>query len=245
MRSCAAQLLTLFAVACLIAATPWNLCADTIFLKNGRKIVAAHVVQQDGQVSYETPSGQLSLPASIVSKVVRDALSSDSVAGTAADRAANLPIAPPNMLSQPGNDDAAKRAVRDGVISSDFLSQLESEATANPTPTEVARLVAAETSAAQFEISIGDFEQAVTYYNRARRFAPDHVGLLVETSYLHLRRSEYSAAQDLLEHARRMFQSVAKLRPRQFNGVQIILIDIQSRNLADGHVSGGNVRSGE
>ncbi len=85
-----------------------------------------------------------------------------------------------------------------------MLAKLESEANANPTPTAVARVVAAETAAAQFEISVGDFEQAAAHYNVGLRFAPDNLALLLQAAYLHLRRSEYSAALDLLDRARRI-----------------------------------------
>jgi tetratricopeptide (TPR) repeat protein len=204
MRSLAARTLGLFAVFCLGAAIPRDVCADTIYLKNGRKIVASHVVQENGQVGYETPAGHLSLPASIVDKVVRDAAPLDSTAGTPADRAANLSIAPPHALAPPANSEAARAALRDGSIDLTVLARLESEADANLTPTAVARVIAAETAAAQFEISVGNFEQATAHYNTGLRYAPDNIGLLLETAYLHLRRSEYSAAVDLLDRARRI-----------------------------------------
>ena len=112
--------------------------------------------------------------------------------------------------------------MRDGSIDSDLLSKLESEATANPTPTAVARVVAAESAAAQFEISVGDFERAVAHYNVGLRFDPDNIGLLLEAAYLHLRRSEYSAAEDLLDHARRIdpdSAEVAKLSGWAYYGL--------------------------
>ena len=176
-----------------------GLSADTIYLKSGRKITASHVIQENGQVSYETSAGRLSFPLSIVDRVVRDDSSPISTAGTPSDRAANLPIAPPNAL--PAQDEASA-AVRDGSVDADLLSKLESEATANPTPTAVARVVAAESAAAQFEISVGDFERAVDRYNVGLRFDRNNVGLLLEAAYLHLRRSEYTAAVDLLDRAR-------------------------------------------
>jgi tetratricopeptide (TPR) repeat protein len=183
---------------CFAAAMSVAASADTIYLKNGRKITADHVVQGNGQVSYETPAGTMSLPASIVDRVVHDAATLGPTAGTPSDRAANLPIAPPNALGPASND----AAVRDGSIDLGLLGRLESEATANPSATAVARVVAAEIAAAQFEISVGDFEQAAEHYTLGLRFAPDNVGLLVETAYLHLRRSEYSAALELLDRAR-------------------------------------------
>src|SRR5690242_10552496 len=98
MRRSAARLFRFVGVLCLAGAISGVACADTIYLKNGRKIVALNVTQEKGRVTYETPAGQLSLPSSIVEKVERDSASPDSVAGLPGDRAANLPIAPPNAL---------------------------------------------------------------------------------------------------------------------------------------------------
>jgi hypothetical protein len=159
------------------------------------------VVQENGQVSYETSAGWLSFPVSIVDRVTHDDSSPISAIGTPADRAANLPIAPPNALA-PVSPDAATAAVRDGSIDVSLLDKLESEADANPTPTSIARLVAAESAAAQFEISVGDFERAVEYFNVGLRFDPRNSGLLLTAAYLHLRRSEYTAALGLLDRAR-------------------------------------------
>jgi hypothetical protein len=202
MRSAAAHPLRFIAVLCLASTIPGSVFADTIYLKSGRKITATHVVQENGQVSYETSAGRFSFPASIVDRVTHDDSSPISTAGTPADRAANLPIAPPTALAALANDPAASAAVRDGSIDIDLLSKLESEAAANPTPTVVARLVAAESAVAHFEISVGDFEQAVAHYNVGLRFDPDNIGLLLESAYLHLKRSEYTAAMDLLDRAR-------------------------------------------
>ncbi len=94
--------------------------ADTIYLKNGRKIVTSHVVRKDGQVTYETPAGQLSLPDSIVDRVVEDAQTGDPKPGVSGDRAANLAIAPPNAMSVVTGDESARAAVRDGSIVLEF-----------------------------------------------------------------------------------------------------------------------------
>jgi tetratricopeptide (TPR) repeat protein len=202
MRFPAAQPLRSIAILCLASAISGNVFADTIYLKSGRKITATHVVQENGQVSYETSAGRFSFPAAIVDRVTHDDSSPISTAGTPADRAANLPIAPPTALAVPPNDPAASAAVRDGSIDIDLLSKLEAEATVNPTPTAVARVVAAENAAAHFEITVGDFEKALDHYNIGLRYDPDNIGLLLESAYLHLKRSEYTAASDLLDHAR-------------------------------------------
>ena len=214
MRSSAAHPFRFVAALCLLIAVSGIARADTIYLKNGRKITATNVVQENGQVTYETSAGSFSLPASIVEHVTREAVSANPTAGTASDRAANLPIAPPNAMSPASNNEAAKAAIHDGSIDLGLLAKLESDANANPSPTAVARVVAAESAAAQFEVTVGDFEQAEVHYGVGLRFDPNNVGLLVETAYLHLRRSEYSAALELLDRARRVQRDsadVAKL----------------------------------
>jgi tetratricopeptide (TPR) repeat protein len=222
MRFPAARPLRFFAVLSLSLAFSGIVFADTIYLKNGRKITAAHVVEENGQVSYETSAGRLSFPLSIVDRVVHDNSAPISTAGTPADRAANLPIAPPDAFTLLPKDAAASAAVRDGSIDSDLLSKIESEVAANPTPTAVARVVAAESAAAQFEISVGDFERAVDRYNVGLRFDSENLALILETAYLHLKRSEYSAASDLLDHARRIdpdSAEVAKLSGWAYYGL--------------------------
>ncbi len=222
MRSSAAHSLRFLAVLCLASAIPGGMFADTIYLKSGRKIVATHVVQENGQVSYETSAGRFSFPVSIVDRVVHDDSSFNSAAGSPSDRAANLPIAPPTAMAAPPKDAAANAAVRDGSIDNDLLSKLESEASANPSPTAVARVVAAESAAAQFEISVGNFERAVDHFNVGLRFDSENIGLLLEAAYLHLKRSEYSAAVDLLDRARRIdpdSAEVAKLSGWAYYGL--------------------------
>ena len=222
MRSSPAQSLQFMAVLCLVSAIPGSALADTIYLKSGRKITASHVVLENGQVSYETSAGRFSFPASIVDRVAHDDSSPISTAGTPLDRAANLPIAPPNALVAPSNDAAASAAVRDGSIDTDLLLKLESEATVSPSPTVVARLVAAESAAARFEITVGDFEKAMDHYNVGLRYDPDNIGLLLESAYLHLKRSEYSAAVDLLDRARRTNPDSAEVA--KLSGLSLIHI---------------------
>jgi tetratricopeptide (TPR) repeat protein len=202
MRYPAAHALRIIAVLCFVSALPGSVFADTIYLKSGRKITASHVVQENGQVSYETSAGRFSFPASIVDRVTHEDSSPISAAGTPSDRAANLPIAPPNALADPSSDSAASSILRDGSIDNSALSKLESEASANPTPTAVARVVVAESAAAHFEISVGDFERAASHYEIGLRFDSNNMGLLLEDAYLHLKRSEYTAALALLDRAR-------------------------------------------
>src|SRR5215469_15032882 len=99
MRFSVAHPLELLVAVCLISAVPASVFADTIYLKSGRKIVASHVTEANGQVSYDTPNGQFSFPLSIVDHIERDAPPSSSAAGTSGDKAFNLPITAPSVMS--------------------------------------------------------------------------------------------------------------------------------------------------
>ncbi len=170
--------------------------ADTIVLKNGRRIVAANVAEENGRVSYETSTGRLSLPRSIVERVERGG-------GPPTDAAAQLPLTPPPLESGRGYEDVVQAAVRDSAIDRDFLAGLEQAARSGGTEA-VNRVAAAHRTAAQFQLRRGDLEQAFAHYRRALTFAPQHLDLLLNIAYLHLRRSEYTAALDYLERARRV-----------------------------------------
>ena len=81
MQSSAAHSIRCLALLCLAGLWAGAASADTIYLKNGRKITAEHVVQENGQVTYETSAGFLSLPVSIVDHIVREAAPLNSTAG--------------------------------------------------------------------------------------------------------------------------------------------------------------------
>src|SRR5216684_1967709 len=87
--------------------------ADTIVLKNGRRIIALSAVEEGNKVKYLTSAGELSLPKSIVDHIEKGAV---PMAGSPGADAANLDIAPP--AAQPiggGDSDAIERAaVHDG-----------------------------------------------------------------------------------------------------------------------------------
>src|SRR6267143_6822299 len=73
--------------------------ADTIVLKNGRRILALSAYEDGDKVRYLTSAGELSLPKSIVDHIEQGgAVPMTSGPGAAA---ANLAFAPPTM--QPGD----------------------------------------------------------------------------------------------------------------------------------------------
>jgi tetratricopeptide (TPR) repeat protein len=191
------------AAAFALAACLAGACnADTIVLKNGRRIVVSNVARAAGKVSGDTPAGRLSLPDSMVARVEKDDAGAGSVTTTNL-AAADLPIAPPPAGAASDSDPAARAVVHDGAIDQEALARLDSEASSG-TALAIARAVAAESAASQFEFSRGNIEQALGHAERALSMAPEEVTLLLNLAYLHLRRSEYTAASDLLDRARRL-----------------------------------------
>ncbi len=202
--------------------------ADTIVLKNGRRIVAANAVEENGRVSYETSAGRLSLPRSIVDRIERGAVA-------ATDPAVQLTITPPPVETTAGNGEVARAAVRDTSIDREYITKLE-EAAQRGAPEAVARVALAYHAAAQFELSHGEFEQAIADYRRALTFAPEQPSLLLNLAYLHLRRSEYTAALDYLERARRVAPEsadVAKLTGWAYYGLNRIELAVEEWKRAE------------
>src|SRR6266404_8557208 len=121
--------------------------ADTIVLKNGRRILALSAYEDGDKVKYETSAGQLSLPKSIVDHIEKGGAVPDSPGAAAA----NLAISPPAIEISDANTEVERGAVHDGTIDRDFLAKLEGEARSG---SRQANAIAAQAhhAAAQFEV---------------------------------------------------------------------------------------------
>jgi tetratricopeptide (TPR) repeat protein len=177
--------------------------ADIIVLKNGRRITVTQAVEGGGHVSGETSAGQLRLPLSMVDHVERGGPSPGGGRG-----ARGLTIAPPSVENDPGAEEIARGAVHDNAIDRAFLAQLDAAAGQAGNGAAGGRAALGHAAAAQFELGRGRVEEAMAEYRRAIVQAPSPsallLNLLLNISYLHLRRSEYNAALDYLDRARRL-----------------------------------------
>ena len=185
------------AIPCLLAAL--SASADTIILKNGRRIVASNVAQDAEHVSYDTPAGRLSIPKAIVARIDRD----DSSYSSAASAASQPPISAPQIEPVRGYEDVARLTVHDDAIDFSYLAKLETDARSGSDAT-LSKAAAAHYVAAQFLLGKGDTGAAVDHYRQALIFAPDNLGLLLNLAVLDLRQSQFAQALDPLEHARRV-----------------------------------------
>jgi tetratricopeptide (TPR) repeat protein len=173
--------------------------ADTIVLKNGRRIAALTVTVDGDRVRYTTASGELALPISIVDHIEKGAGGFGSGAPSAA---ASLDITPPSVGLTAATPGIADSAVHDGAVDRAFLGKTEAEAQSGSAAAK-ANAAMAHHAAAQFALAHGDMEHALIDERSALTYAPDETLLLLNVAYLHLRRSEYKQALDYLDRARR------------------------------------------
>jgi tetratricopeptide (TPR) repeat protein len=169
--------------------------ADTIVLKNGRRISAENVTEDATHIIYQTSSGQTSLPKSIVARIERD----DFVASSSP--ASEPPVSAPQLVPAPGYEDVAAHAVHGDSIDYGYIAQLESDARSG-SAIAIAKQAAAHHAAAQFLLSKGDTDAAIQQYRQALVFAPANIGLLLNLAVLYLRESQFTEALGPLEHAR-------------------------------------------
>jgi tetratricopeptide (TPR) repeat protein len=186
--------------AALLAASELT-AADTIVLKNGRRIAALSAFEEGNKVKYLTSAGELSLPKSIVDHIEKGGAS--SMDGSSGAGAASLAIAPPTMESSGTGSEVGQGAVHNGAIDRGYIAKLESAAQSGGR--EANRSAAlGHHLAANFELANGDMEHALADARTALIYAPEEPVLLMNVGYLLLRRSEFKESLDYLERARRV-----------------------------------------
>src|SRR5215467_1834196 len=198
--------------------------ADTIVLKNGRRIAALNAVEEGDKVKYLTSAGELSLPKSIVDHIEKGGFGGDSGAlGAPGGAAAMLSIAPAEIHSTIGDgvEEIERAAVHDGSIDRQYIAKLESEARSG---TERANFNAAvgHHAASILELSRGDLEHALSDERTALTYVSDEPALLMNVAYIYLKRSEYKQALDYLERVKRIAPDnpdVAKLAGWAYYGL--------------------------
>lgn len=183
---------------CLLLAASLATAADTIVLKNGRRIAAENVTQDATRVTYHTPAGEMSIPKSIVARIDHD-----DFAYAPASKNHSQPLVSTSPVEPvPGFEGIAALAVHGDAIDYGYLSTLDSDA-GSGSAMAVAKDAAAHHAAAQFLVHKGDTDAAIDQYREALIFAPQNNGLLLNLALLYLQQSQFTAALDPLERARR------------------------------------------
>jgi tetratricopeptide (TPR) repeat protein len=197
--------------------------ADTIVLKNGRRIVALSVVEEGDRVRYQTSAGELSLPKSIVDHIEKGGALPVETPGAGA---ANLSIAA-SAMELPGEgagSEIERLAVHDGSVDREYIAKAEGEARGGGAHSGSVAAVAHH-AAAMFELSKGDLEHALADERAALTYQPEELVLLMNVAYLYLKKSEYKQSLDYLERAKRVAPNnadVAKLAGWAYYGLNKI-----------------------
>ena len=166
-------------------------------LKNGRRIVASNITQSGDHVTYETPAGTMTIPKSIVARIDHDDFTYTSAGG-----AKDPPVSAPVVQPVRGYDEIAGLAVHGESVDYTYLAKLDSDARSG-NPAAVEKCAAGHYAAAQYLAAKGDTDSAIEQYRQALIFAPDNQALLLNQAVLYLRSSQFTAALDPLERARR------------------------------------------
>jgi tetratricopeptide (TPR) repeat protein len=192
----------LVAAACLLATTDAR--GDTIVLKNGRRITALSVTQEGEKITYETASGTLSLPRSIVDHIEHGAVSHP---GTAAGASA-FSLKPPETEAAPSalppsRNEIENRVTQGGEVDRSYVDQLDQEAHSGQGLANQ-NAAMAHHAASQFEMMHGAMDAALQDARSALTYMPEQPVLLMDAAYLYLRRSEYTQSLDYIDRARRL-----------------------------------------
>lgn len=202
------------------AASTW---ADTIVLKNGRRIVVAAVTEDGDKIHYETAAGTLTLPKAIVDHIEHGAAGDG---GPPAGSSAILSMRPPETTPVDNQSAASKseieaRVIHDGEVDRSYVAELENQARSGTSLANWNAALAHHT-AAQFEQTHNDMDLALADERQALIYEPEQPVFLMNVAFLHLRRSEFTQSLDYLDRARRVAPEdpdVAKLTGWAFYGL--------------------------
>lgn len=174
-----------------------TLAGETIYLKNGRKIVADIVREDARQIFVSRGGGEYAIPRSIVERIEKGSVAESPSAEEGPpveDRARDLPLPPP-----PGEEEGTdSSAVKDDTIDRTYLAQLDDEASRQPTRQNLHRLGQGYQQAAIFLTRQGNPEGALDLYRHALKIAPNNLSLTLAMAYLLVKQTYYNEAVSLL-----------------------------------------------
>jgi tetratricopeptide (TPR) repeat protein len=166
--------------------------ADTIYLKNGRTILADTVRENGNHCEYDIGDNSYAIPRSSVERVEAGGMP-PRTSSSAARNDGDLPaFAPADSLANEGN--LLAKIVHDGKIDSDVISNLESKGNAELSATT-------NFIAGKFEFEHGNMNQARRYFDSALRFQPENSTILTYYAALLVRTGNPSQALALAQRA--------------------------------------------
>jgi tetratricopeptide (TPR) repeat protein len=178
-------------IAVVFADSTW---ADTIHLKNGRRILADHVRENGNHYEYDIGDDSYAIPKSVVDHIEEGGM--PARAGSAAAKVGDLPsFTPADSLGNEG--DLVTKIVKDGKVNAEVLASLENKGNAELSAT-------ADFIAGKFEFEHGNIGQSRQYFESALRFQSDNSTILIYYSAVLVRTGN---AVQALPYARRAARS--------------------------------------
>jgi len=148
------------------------------------------------KVQYETPSGTLMLPKSIVDHIESGGMPVNAASSLAMTQP---PLAPLTF----SDEEISQNTIRNDAVDRSFLGKLETDAASGRKNAQQAAALGHHV-AAKFEMGRGEIDRAIDDERTALRFAPEEPPLLMNLAYMHLKRSEFRESLEYLERARRV-----------------------------------------
>jgi Tfp pilus assembly protein PilF len=142
--------------------------ADTIRLKNGRKIWADRVRENGAHLEYEVGDNSYAIPKSVVDRVEEGGVPPEVVSNSGGH--SDLPTFVPND-ELAADADLPSKVIRDGHVDQDALRSLEDAS--RPSTTAAAYFIAGK-----HELEAGNLPQARAYLDAALRFQHDSPTIL-------------------------------------------------------------------
>ena len=169
--------------------------ADTIHLKNGRKIQADHVRENGNHYEYDIGDDSYAIPKSLVDHVDAGGMPAGVASLGGAKNVADLPtFTPANSLANEG--DLVGKIIKEGKVDPDALSSLEGKG--NPELSATANFIAGK-----FEFEHGNVNEARRYFESALRFQAENSTILIYYAALLVRTGNAAQALPYAQRAAR------------------------------------------
>lgn len=187
---------------CASVRPPWILAllacsalmsADTIYLKNGRTIVADKVTENGPRVYYEVGDDAYAIPKALVDHIEAGGAPPPRSASPSSPKPADVPNVSGSIV---GSDAVALKIIKDGRVDSEALAALERAGSAD-------QAAAGFFLAGRHEVERGDRERARFYLDRALSFAPQNDVILVSYAAVLIQLGRPGDAIPLAERATR------------------------------------------
>jgi hypothetical protein len=166
------------------------LSAETIVLKNGKRIVVDTVREKNNRVEYEIGEDIYAIPKNLVERIDAGGFPTPRTS-----HVEDIPEFTPNQTPF-GADDISPDLIANGGVNTEILRNYDSAA-------DTKKAAAAYFVAARFEQDHGNREKALTYFQRALGFLPDNAAVLTHAAALLVQMNRPAEAIPFAERALR------------------------------------------